>query len=149
VSTIHQTPHEGWNAFNARKQKEGEDKKYTPTPEPDDNQPECSNLTSEEKRLFENARQAFAKIKTTFEAWMEIARGVEAARRRADRFKGKKVFERILAQQGIDELLGNTPATVKSTATRLLKILEHETEVMAQQTVSLGPYAMGKPDSRL
>ena len=62
---------------------------------------------------------------------MVIARGVEAARKRADRFKGKKVFERILTQQGIDEVLGNTPATVKSTATRLLKILEHEAEVIA------------------
>jgi hypothetical protein len=131
VSTIPQTPHEGWNAFNARKQKEGEDKKYTPTPEPDDNQPECSNLTSEEERLFENARQAVAKIKRTFETWMVIARGVEAARNRADRLKGKKVFERILTQQGIDGVLGKTPATVKSTATRLLKILAHEKEVMA------------------
>ena len=127
--TIHQTPHEGGNAF--KKQKEGEDKKYTPTPEPDDNQPECSNLTSEEERLFENARQEVAKVKKTFEAWMVIARGVEAARKRADRFQGKKVFERILTQQGIDEVLGNKPATVKSTATRLLKILEHETEVSA------------------
>ncbi len=127
--TIHQTPHEGENAF--KKQKEGEDKKYAPAPEPDDNQPECSNLTSEEERLFENARHAVAKIKKTFDAWMVIARGVEAARKRADRFKGKKVFERILTQQGIDEVLGNTPATVKSTATRLLKILEHEAEVIA------------------
>jgi hypothetical protein len=33
---------------------------------------------------------------------MVIARGVEAARNRADRLKGKKVFERILTQQGID-----------------------------------------------
>ena len=71
------------------------------------------------------------KVKTTFEAWMVIARGVEAARKRADHFKGKKVFERILAQQGIGEVLGNNPATVKSTATRLLKILKHETEVIA------------------
>jgi len=132
VSTIHQTSHEGWNACDARKQKEREDKKCTPTRGSDDNQPECSNLTSEEERLFENARQAVAQIKKTFEAWIVIGRGVEAARKRADRFKGKKkVFERILAQQGIDEVLGNTPATVKSTATRLLKILEHETEVMA------------------
>lgn len=61
---------------------------------------------------------------------MTFALGVRAARNRADRLKGKKVFEHILAQERLDKVLGITPASIKSTASRLLKILEHEAEVM-------------------
>ena len=71
-------------------------------------------------------------IKKTFETWMVIARGVEAARKRADTFKDrKKSFERILEAQGLSAVLGKTPSSVHSTSVRLLKILENELEVMA------------------
>jgi hypothetical protein len=127
MSTIpHQS--EGWDAFNARKQKERKEETRIETPQ-DDNQPESRNLTIEEIRIFENARLAVDTIKKTFETWMVIARGVMAARERADRLGGKQAFERILEQQGIRAALGNTTASVKSTATNLLRILENLPEV--------------------
>jgi hypothetical protein len=42
---------------------------------------------------------------------MVIARGVEAARIRATRLGGKQTFLRILEQQGLSGVLGNTPGS--------------------------------------
>ena len=116
MSITQPTPPDGWNAFQAKKGQ---------APPPDDNQPdECRNLTSEERQIFDNARAAVDVIKKTFETWMVIARGVEAARKRADTFKDrKKSFERILEAQGLSAVLGKTPSSVHSTSVRLLKIL--------------------------
>ena len=103
-------------------------------PPPDDNEPEIGAIIAEEDRLIADARKAGVEIQKTtqktFEAWITLALGVRAARNRADRIKGKKVFEHILAREGLAKFLGNTPGSIKSTATRLLKILEHEAEVM-------------------
>jgi hypothetical protein len=122
-------PSGGWNTSIATKQRERDS-----TAPPDDNQPEIGAIIAEEDRLFENSRKAGVEIQKAtqraFKAWMTFALGVRAARNRADRLKGKKVFEHILAQERLDKVLGNTPASIKSTASRLLKILEHEAAVM-------------------
>jgi hypothetical protein len=103
-------------------------------PPPDDNEPEIGAIIAEEDRLIADARKAGVEIQKTtqktFEAWIALGRGVRAARNRADRIKGKKVFEHILAQEGLAKFLGNTVVSIRSTATRLLKILEHEAAVM-------------------
>ena len=74
-------------------------------PPPDDNEPEIGAIIIEEDRLIADARKAGVEIQKTtqktFEAWITLARGVRAARNRADRIKGKKVLEHILAQEGL------------------------------------------------
>ena len=126
MSTNHpKTPQEGWNAFQAKKQA-GESQ-----PSQDDNQPESFNLTREEEQIFDNARHAVGELRKTFETWLVIARGVEAASKRADRNPGKRAFLRVLEQQGLYSALGEKDSSVKSTASRLLKILENLPEIEA------------------
>jgi hypothetical protein len=128
----HQTPPDGWDAFKQKKEREQGARIHD-----DDNQPESRNLSEEERVIFHNAREAVAMVQRTFETWLVIARGVEAARKRATKIGGRNTFERILEQQGISAVLGNTPGSVKSTASRLLRILDHELEVMAWRHDSL------------
>jgi len=131
VSTIqHPTPPEGWNAFRGA---------HAPPPHDDNQEPESRNLTIEEIRIFENARQAVDTLKKTFETWMVIARGVKAARECADRIGGKQAFDKLLQQQGIRAALGKSTASVKSTATNLLRILDNLPEVESWRA-SLGTW---------
>jgi hypothetical protein len=122
------TPPEGWDVWKAKREREGGNVEH------DDNQPESRNLTNEERQIFDNARAAVDVIKKTYDTWLMIARGVECARNHANKIsdgKRSRVFERILEQQGLSGVLGNTPGSVKSTASTLLRILEHELEVGA------------------
>jgi hypothetical protein len=132
MSTNHQTPQDGWNAFQARKQAGNQ-------PSHDDNQPESFALTREEEQIFDNARNAVGELRKTFETWIVIARGVEAANKRADNIGGKRAFMRVLEQQRLYSALGEKDASVKSTASRLLKILENLPEIEAWRA-SLSDY---------
>jgi hypothetical protein len=95
------------------------------------NAPESGALTLEEVTIFENARQAVVTLKKTFETWTVIGMAVDAARKRADRVGGRQTFMRLIEQQGL------RPIVDKSTASRLLRIMDALPEVMAwRQTLT-------------
>jgi hypothetical protein len=93
------------------------------------NAPESTNLTREENQIFEAGRAAASSLAKTFELWVTIARAVELARVKADRIGTRQAFQRILEQQGLAGVLGRSWASQKSTANKLLKILDHLPEV--------------------
>jgi hypothetical protein len=93
------------------------------------NAPESTNLTKEENQVFEAGRAAAASLAKTFELWITVARAVELARIKADRIGTRQAFQRILEQQGLAGVLGNSWASQKSTANKLLTILDHLPEV--------------------
>ena len=93
------------------------------------NAPESANLSREDNQVFEAARVAAASLAKTFELWITIARAVELARLKADRIGRRNAFQRILEQQGLAGVLGNTWNSQKSTANKLLAILNNLSEV--------------------
>jgi hypothetical protein len=95
------------------------------------NAPESINLTAGELQTFAAARDAVAHLTKTFEQWVIIARAVEIARTRADQWGSRSAFERILNQQGIAHALGAEWSSQKTTAYKLLKILDHLPEIEA------------------
>ncbi len=126
-TTQHPTPPDGWNAFQAKKQHEGV---YS-----DDNaHPESRGLTNEDRQIFTLARAAVNEFKKSFESWMTIGLAIVVARKHANATGGKRKkeeFLRILERQGISIALGMTASSIRSTAQRLEKIMEHELEVRA------------------
>jgi len=68
--------------------------------------------------------------KRTFEGWIAIGKGIRILRRRADQLGGRKTFQRLMAEQGfrIDGPQAERQFD-KTTATRLLQVMEQETEV--------------------
>lgn len=95
------------------------------------NAPETTNLTTEEDKVFEDARVAANTIKDcaikTFEAWIEvIGPAVVLAREIANRQTGRSnIFMRVIEQQALGDILD------KSTASRLEKIMAKLPEVLA------------------
>jgi hypothetical protein len=70
-----------------------------------------------------------ASLAKTFDLWIVIARAVELAKHKANKIGRRNSFQRILEQQGLAAVLGNTESSQMSTATRLLAILTHVEEV--------------------
>lgn len=97
------------------------------------NAPESANLSKDDLQIFEAARAAAASLAKTFELWITIARAVELARIKANRTGRRDAFQRIIEQQGLAGVLGSTWNAQKSTAHKLLKILENLSEVTAWQ----------------
>jgi hypothetical protein len=93
------------------------------------NAPESAHLSSDDLQVFEAARVAAGSLSKTFDLWVVIARAVELARVKADRIGTRPAFQRILEQQGLAPALGNTWNSQKSTANKLLAILDHLPEV--------------------
>jgi hypothetical protein len=93
------------------------------------NDPESQNLSMDEVRIFEAARLAGSSLTKTFDLWMALALGIKTARDRADRIQSRTAFQRIIEQQGLAGFLGNTWNSQKSTANKLLAILERKAEV--------------------
>lgn len=68
--------------------------------------------------------------KRTFEAWITIGKGIRILRQRADRIGGRKTFHRLLAEQGFRVDGPKLERQFdKTSATRLLQVMEQETEV--------------------
>ena len=90
-----------------------------------------TSLSASEDETLEAARAAWVHVKKrTFEAWITIGKGIRILRRRADNIGGRKTFHRLLAEQGF-RIDGPKPERQfdKTTATRLLQVMEQETEV--------------------
>jgi hypothetical protein len=88
-------------------------------------------LSASEDEVLEAARVEWAALKKrTFASWMAIGKGIRILRQRADRLGGRKTFQRLMAEQGFRI---NGPKSEwqfdKTTAIRLLKVMEQETEV--------------------
>lgn len=95
------------------------------------NAPESLNFSPHDNQIFEAGRAACASLAKTFELWITVARAVELARTKADKIGTRSAFERILNQQGLAASLGSNWDSQKSTASKLLKILERLPEVEA------------------
>jgi hypothetical protein len=88
-------------------------------------------LSASEGETLEAARAAWAGLKKrTFEGWIAIGKGIRILRRRADQLGGRKTFQRLMAEQGfrIDGPKSERQFD-KTTAIRLLQVMEQETEV--------------------
>jgi hypothetical protein len=82
-------------------------------------------MTSEAIAVFDDARQAVANLRKTFDEWIKIGRAVVLARDMANRRGGTKTFMRIIAQQNLGTVVN------KSTASRLEKVMARIDEVVA------------------
>jgi hypothetical protein len=89
------------------------------------NAPESEALTLEAVQVFEDARQAVARLKKSFDEWIKIGKAVVLAREIADRRGGAKTFMRIIEQQGLGSIVP------KQTATHLLRVMERIDKVLA------------------
>ena len=90
-----------------------------------------TSLSTFEDAALEAARAEWAALKKrTFTSWMAIGKGIRILRLRADRLGGRKTFQRLMAEQGfrIDGPKSERQFD-KTTATRLLQVMEQETEV--------------------
>jgi len=95
-------------------------------------QPNVStSFSASEDEALEAARAAWVGLrKRTFEGWIAIGKGIRILRRRADQLGGRKTFQRLMAEQGfrIDGPKAERQFD-KTAATRLLQVMEQETEV--------------------
>jgi hypothetical protein len=82
-------------------------------------------MTSEAIAVFDDARQAVANLRKTFDEWIKIGKAVVIARDMADRRGGAKTFMRIIEQQGLGTIV------TKQTAYRLERIMPRIDEVIA------------------
>ena len=89
-----------------------------------------TSFSASEDEALEAARAAWVGLKRTFEGWIAIGQGIRILRRRADQLGGRKTFQRLMAEEGfrIDGPKAERQFD-KTTATRLLKVMEQETEV--------------------
>jgi hypothetical protein len=94
------------------------------------NAPESVLLTREEHEVFETARVAIHTLGRSFDMWMDIARAVLLAHTKAAGLIAPFAFRHILDQQGILQVLGTTWNSQKTTASKLMKILEKLPGVM-------------------
>jgi hypothetical protein len=108
---------------------------YTPTT----NAPESANFSKQDQQVFEAARAAAASLAKTFELWATIARAVELAKAKAEKIGTRNAFRRILEQQGLAGVLGSRWESQKSTASKLLKILDRLPEIEEWRS-TLTPY---------
>jgi hypothetical protein len=90
-----------------------------------------TSLSASDDETLEAARVAWAgQKKRTFEGWITIGKGIRILRRRADHIGGRKTFHRLLAEQGFRVDGPKLERQFdKTTATRLLQVMEQETEV--------------------
>jgi hypothetical protein len=73
---------------------------------PSHNTPGIPELTTEENRDVEKAKAALASIRKTFEFWIDIARGLDALRQKADKLPGFKAgyaFAQLREREGLGE----------------------------------------------
>jgi hypothetical protein len=90
-----------------------------------------TSLFAFEDEALEAARTEWAALKKrTFTSWMIVGKGIRTLRQRADRLGGRKTFQRLMAEQGlrIDGPKSERQFD-KTTAVRLLQVMEQETEV--------------------
>jgi hypothetical protein len=90
-----------------------------------------TSLSAFEDEALEAARTEWATLKKrTFASWMIVGKGIRTLRQRADRLGGRKTFQRLMAEQGfrIDGPKSERQFD-KTTAVRLLQVMEQETEV--------------------
>jgi len=90
-----------------------------------------TSFSASEDETLEAARAAWAGLsKRSFEGWIAIGRGIRILRRRADQLGGRNTFQRLMAEQGF-RMDGPKPERQfdKTTASRLLLVMEQETEV--------------------
>jgi hypothetical protein len=90
-----------------------------------------TSLSAFEDEALEAARTEWAALKKrTFASWMIVGKGIRTLRQRADRLGGRKTFQRLMAEQGfrIDGPKSERQFD-KTTAVRLLQVMEQETEV--------------------
>lgn len=87
-------------------------------------------LTADDRVLFDNARSALVAIKKTFEMWIVIGEAVVRARQIADERGGRWTFQRLLEQQGLNEIAGG-----KASISRLEKIMARLPEVQEWRAI--------------
>ena len=90
-----------------------------------------TSFSAFEDDALEAARTEWAALKKrTFASWMAIGKGIRILRLRADRLGGRNTFQRLMAEQGF-RMDGPKPERQfdKTTAIRLLRVMEQETEV--------------------
>jgi hypothetical protein len=94
------------------------------------------DYTAEEKKALDDAQIAARTLAKSFDVWMVLARGVEAAYQRAARNdpnskNSDKTAMAILEEHDIAPYLGHTFSSRKTNASKLRKILERLPEVEA------------------
>jgi hypothetical protein len=87
------------------------------------NNAESQATTLDDITVFENARNAVALLKKTFETWVVIGKAVVRARDIATERGGGKTFMRLIEQEGLASIVN------KTTASNLLRIMEQLPEV--------------------
>jgi hypothetical protein len=90
-------------------------------------------LTAEEQEIFSRARSSGIGVRRTFEAWLDIGRAAQVARRHADASGGHKkgrdaLFRRIMNDQGLGWINSKNR---NSEIVHLLEILKRLDEVQA------------------
>jgi hypothetical protein len=107
-------------------------------------------FSSSEDADLEAAREACFTLKRSFSAWLTVGKGIGILRQRADRLGGRKTFARLMAEQGfrMDGPKAERQFT-KSTATRLLQVMERKHEVVEwhQRLPPVQQIAWASPDA--
>ncbi len=91
-----------------------------------DDRPNIAVLTAEERDLVNAAVEAVAIKRSSFEHWLTIGHALKALRAKAERLKGRKVFQQLREQNRL-----RNEVVTDAQATNILRVLQRLPEVVA------------------